>query len=370
MRTLLRSILLAAVVAAPLAAQERPALPRNADPNDWESYFDLGERAFPDRPNQANAAFVWAARLDPTRAEPLAARWATFYAADQGLWINYLNDEPETLRREAVIANEDHMWLAFVRNPFVHRGLEVALLARLGRRLLWDRATDAFMEYGRGEFDDAAREFGRLVRGNPERNYRLRHYRALSFVGGGQLDSAVVEIEALLATLRERESREVGRRYESKAAWENALGMVHEARRDTAQARRAFERSLVEDLSWFPARMGLARLEMRAGNAAAAAEQLAQAVELSPRDGVVRLEYGNALAAARRNDEALAQYQAALELEPYWAEAYFRVARAHDVLGQTARAAPLYRQYLERAPRSQSQGIQMVARRLAEIEAR
>jgi len=360
----------ALLAVAPFAgAQERPNLPRDADPNDWESYFDVGERAFPDMPGQAEAAFVWAARLDPTRAEPLLARWATFFARDQGTWINYLNDEERTLRRDEVIANEEHLWLAYARNPFVHRGLEVALLARLGRRLRWDRATEAFMEYGRGEFRDAAREFARLVRNNPERNYRLRHYRALSLVGDGQLDSAAVEIEALLATLRATDEEEVGTGYESKAMWEHALGMVYEAGGDLPQARRAFERSLEEDLSWYPARQGLARLDLRAGNATASVEHLSAAVEIAPRDGVVRLEYGNALTSARRTHDAVEQYRTALELEPYWAEAYFRLARAHDALGETAKAEALYREYLQRAPRNQTQGIQMVARRLAEITA-
>lgn len=366
---LLTAVAAGGLLASSTAAQERPVVPRDRDPNDWEAYFDVGERAFPEFPSQASAAFLWASRLDPTRAEPLFARWATFFARDQGMWINYLNDDERTWRREDLLENEELLYEAYARNPFVHRGLEVALLARLGRRLLWDRATDAFMEYGSGDFRAAAREFARLVRNNPERNYRLRHYRALSLVGGGQLDSAAVEIEALLTALRASDEREVGRGYESKARWEHALGMLYDAQRDTARARRAFERSLEEDLSFYPARMGLARLETRAGRGAAAVEHMAQVVELAPGDGVARLEYGNALTAVRRHEEALAQYQRALELEPYWAEAYFRTARALDTLGQTAKAAPIYRQYLDRAPRSQAQGIQMVARRLAELEA-
>jgi tetratricopeptide (TPR) repeat protein len=275
----LSSLLVAALVAsgavsaiAPSAAAQftgqgdagRPELPRDADPNDWESYFTVGERLFDRAPTEAEAAFIWAARLDPTRAEPLMARWAVFYARDQGLWINYLNDDERTLRRPDVIGNEDHLHLAQVRNPFVHRGLEAALLSMLGRRLLWDRSTEAFMAYGRGEFGRAAAGFGRLVRANPRRNFRLRHFRALSLVGDGQIDSATVEIEQLLTVLRRTDEQEVGEAYQSKAMWEHALGLVYEARRDTARSRRAYERALEEDLSYYAARLGLARLDGRA----------------------------------------------------------------------------------------------------------
>ena len=264
--------------------------------------------------------------------------------------------------------NEDRLRMAHVRNPFVHRGFEAALLSTLGRRLLWDRATEAFMAYGRGDFRRAASDFGMLVRRNPQRNFRLRHYRALSLIGAGQADSAAVEIERLLAALRQADAEEVGEAYESRARWEHALGLVHEVRGDTARARREFERALEEDLTWYAARMGLARLDLRGGNAEGAVGHLAAAVEIAPGDGVVRLEYGNALAAAGRIDQAVEQYGVALEREPDWAEVYLRLGRAHDALGDAEKAAGLYRTYLERAPRKQAQIIEVVTRRLAELQ--
>ena len=48
----------------------RPSLPRGADANDWEAYFDEGEQRFQDLPVQARDYFYWASRLDPSRAEP------------------------------------------------------------------------------------------------------------------------------------------------------------------------------------------------------------------------------------------------------------------------------------------------------------
>lgn len=374
MRRLLLALVTMVALGAPLAivphaaAQNRPALPDSADPNDWESYFALGERTFTTAPAEAEAAFGWAARLDPTRAEPAMARWAAFYARDPGLWINYLNDDQRTMRRPDVILNEEHMRMALVRDPFVHRGFEAALLSMLGRRLLWDRSTEAFAAYGRRDFRRAAADFGMLVRRNPQRNFRLRHYRALSLVGAGQADSAAVEIERLLEALRRTDAEEVGEAYASPARWEHALGVVHEVRGDTARAHRGFQRALEEDPSWYAARVGLARLDLRAGNAAGAVAQLAAAAEIAPGDGVVRLEYGNALAEAGRAREAVAQYEAARAREPHWAEVYLRMGRARDALGETAQAADLYREYLRRAPRRQAPVMEAVTRRLAEMQ--
>src|SRR5687768_16506969 len=94
-----------AVSPAPVLTQaepERPALPRGADPNDWEAYFDEGTRHFERFPSRAAAAFYWSARLDPTRAEPLFAQWAAFYAQDWGLWMWYVDEEERLMQRPAV----------------------------------------------------------------------------------------------------------------------------------------------------------------------------------------------------------------------------------------------------------------------------
>jgi tetratricopeptide (TPR) repeat protein len=369
MRTLLLRLLPVLLLAAPLAAQAPPDLPRNADPNDWESYFALGDQLFQRNPRQAMAAFEWASRMDPTRAEPLLGRWAAFFALDQGSWIAYLEREREIINRPQVIRNDSLYQKAYVRNPFVHRGLEAALFAMVGDRLWWDEGLSAFMNYGEGDFRRAAGQFGRMIRGNPERHLRARHYRALSWVGAGQLDSAVVEIQTLLAALRARDERRVAYFYESKATWEYALGLLHETTGNRAAAREAFQRSLEEDLASYPARLGLGRLALAEGNAAEAVEHLAQAAEIAPRDAVVRFEHGNALYAAGRMDEAAAEYRAAMDMEPFWADVPLRLGLAYDNLGQPQRALAMYRAYLQRAPRRHAQTIERVRQRVAAIEA-
>lgn len=372
MRTLLLLALAAFSIAARAHGQTvppRPALPRGADANDWEAYFSHGERQWERFPTQAGAAFYWASRLDPTRAEPLFARWAAFYARDQGTWLAWLEGDREILRRPAVIANDSLVLRAFRRNPFVHRGLEAALYAGLGRRLQWNGDLTAYMNYGEGDFREAAQGFGRLVRSNPGRNVRFRQWRALAFVGAGQLDSAAVELTLLLQALRSVDEVRVGYYYESKALQEYALGMLHEARGRPAEARRAWERALEEDLSMYPARAALARLALREQKPGEAVEHLAQVVEIAPDDAVMHLEYGTALLAAGRHDEAVAAFQRAIQLEPYWADPYVRLGVALDNAGHPAEAAAAYRMYLERAPRRQAQVIDRIRQRLAAIDA-
>lgn len=374
MRKLFFRTLMAAcvVAAAPAVAQQepgRPALPRGADHNDWEAYFDYGESQFERFPTRAAAAFYWSSRLDPTRAEPLFARWAVFYAQDWGLWLSYVQEEERILQRPDVLANQALRQEAYYRNPFVHRGFEAALWSRMGRQLRWDGATTAFMNYGRGDFGQAASGFGRVVRGNPDRNARFRYWRALAFVGGGQLDSAAVELTQLLQALRSEDEAQVGEYYESKAMFEFALGMLLDARGRPADARRAWERALEEDLAMYPARAALGRMALRERRASEAVEHLAAAVELAPGDAVMHYEYGNALISANRRDDAIAAYLRATQLEPHWADPYLRLGLVLDHAGQPGKAVAAYRTYLERAPRRQAEEIRRATERLAALQA-
>ncbi len=361
----------AAVFAAVAAAQAQPArpeLPRGADLNDWEAYFEHGDRMFRRDPRQAAAAFYWASRLDPSRAEPLFARWAAFYGADQGTWVSYLTEDVEILRRPAVIANDSLILWAYRRNPFVHRGLEVGLYAMLGNRLRWGDATMAFIRYGEGNFARAADQFGRVIRSNPGGNVRFRHWRALSFVGAGQVDSAAAEISELLRVLRAADEVRLAYYYESKAMYEYALGMLHEAQSRPADARRAFERALEEDLSMYPARSGLARLSLRERKAAEAVDHLAMAVEIAPDDALMHFEYANALMSANRRDEAIPHYQHVIAMEPHYADPYLRLAVALQNAGQREGALAAYRAYVERAPRRQQQEIRRATERITQLE--
>ncbi|HEX6037570.1 tetratricopeptide repeat protein [Longimicrobium sp.] len=357
-------------VSAPVAAQEppRPGLPRGADPNDWQSYFELGDRLFASQPRQAGPAFYWASRLDPTRGEPLFARWASFFAGYDGLFLHYITGDEQVHSRPDVLANDSLIMRAFRRNPFVHRGLEVALFTQIANRLYWDGELGALMEYGEGDFRRAAQRFGRITRDDSPRSLRFRHWRALSFVGAEQPDSAIAEFTELLRTLREGDARRLRYFYESKALHEYALGMLHEAANRPDEARRAFERALEEDFSFYPARASLARLSLRARDMAPAVAQLSEAVQIAPDDPVMQYEYGNALLASGNPQEAITHYQQAIVLEPYFADPYLRLGIALQSAGQNEGAVAAYRAYLERAPRRQTREIEFANQRLAQVQ--
>ncbi|MBD0320834.1 MAG: tetratricopeptide repeat protein [Gemmatimonadetes bacterium] len=343
-------ILLLVLAATPVSAQERlperPALPRGADPNSWESYFDLGMRLVPATPSKAEAAFYWASRLDPSRAEPLYGRWAAFHLKDIGRLERYLADDARVLARNDVLRADSLRWHAYRRNPFVHRGLDLVLLDQLPGRWGDDQATRAWISYGEANFARAAEHFGRIAGRSP----RFAFWAVLANVSGGRYAEATVHLDSLLARTRREETRRLVRPDESKEMYEYALGLLLRAQNKNAEAAAALNRALLENLAFYPAWVQLGDMALKEGRIAEAVEQLQQAAEIAPEDGYLQYRLGEALLQSGKPAEAVSALRRASRLEPYHAAVDLLLGTALDRAGDTSAAKEAYTRYLLRAP--------------------
>jgi tetratricopeptide (TPR) repeat protein len=362
--------LLLAFSANPVGAQDiprRPKLEANADTNDWESYYEYGVRHLQRFPRRSFDAFYWASRLAPWSADPLYAQWVAFHLRDIGRFERYLDDDKKVLTAPDVQRSDSLLRLAVLRNPFVHRAIEMALYDALPGIWRGDVVTRAWLAYANQKFDRARELFGRAISDKPDKFYRLRQIRAVLFVAGRQYDSALVEMTTLLSKARQVDEKELVRVYESKAFYEYAIGRLELARGNRKAAREAFERALIEDLAYGPAHVWLAGLAEAKGDTANALASYAQAVDLAPSDAIYRYQYAVALLKAERVQEGLDQINQAIALEPLYADSYVFKASAHEQLGHPDSARVAYRTYLDRAARN-AQNRDRASRRLAALE--
>ncbi|HEU5185933.1 MAG TPA: hypothetical protein VFU01_15280 [Gemmatimonadaceae bacterium] len=358
-------LLLALTIPADAQTPPRPKLDSKADTNDWEAYYSYGVDRLRKEPRRAYDAFYWASRLAPWSGDPLYARWIAFHMEQPSRFELYLRDDKKVLEDSLVQRADSIRGLAFIRNPFVHRTLEIALYDELPGRWSSDPVTRAWLAYARQNFAAANKLFGEVIRDDPVRYRRLRHLRATLFVAARQYDSARAEMTALVNALREVDERQLVRTYQSKAFYDYAIGRIEAVRWNRTAAREAFERALTEDLAYAAAHVGIATL---ARTPEGAAESYAQAVELWPLDGVFRHLYAVALLKARRAREGLEQINQALALEPHHAESYVIKGGAHEMLGQADSARVAYRTYLDRAARNAESRLG-VHQRLTSLEA-
>jgi Flp pilus assembly protein TadD len=351
-RPLLALALLTCATAA-AAQTDRPALPAGADPNDWNAYFDRGVQLMSSRQDaaQADELFRWAARVDPSRAEPLYARWAAFHIRDPRRFEEYLGDNERVLRDPQVLAADSFAMTAFIRNPFVHRGLAALVYQQLPGEWRGDSFTRAYLEYARGHIDVAAQGLQARLRDRPA-DFAARQALALSLVNLRRYDEARVELDSVLAALRRRDERHVARVYESKAMLLYSIGLLAMVQNRNAEAREVFAQGVLEDASQWYVHRGLAMALMAEGRTAEALAEYRTAVELAGSDPVLLDEYGRTLFVAGQFPAAVEQLAKAVQLAPDWANAWLDLGNARMRAGDNAGAVQAFDGYLARAPRS------------------
>jgi tetratricopeptide (TPR) repeat protein len=349
----------------------RPSLPRNVDPNDWTAYFYRGVSLL-ERGNvaDAEAAFIWASRIDPERPEPLLARWVAFWARQGGdRWMQFngpgvhLDDvrgirEANALRRRALL-----------RNPFAHEGMELLLYDRAGIDWRADPATQAWLAYAQGNYPLALRFLGRVRERDGARAGWVRFIRAQVLVETAQYDSALVEVAALRAQAEHRDTTRIVRHYVSKAPLDHAAAMLHLTGGRLDEARAAAERALVEDLSYVPAHAMLGHIALAGGDAAAALDHYRVARELDPADILLKHHYGTALFHAGYVAEAAEVLQELVREEPYYAAPKPLLGVALETLGEVDEARGVYAAYLDTVPAEAEAGRAAVSARLEALGA-
>jgi tetratricopeptide (TPR) repeat protein len=365
-------LLAATVLAAPAArAQQtdtttRPKLDAQADTNDWRAYFQWGMTQIRTRPSRADAAFYWAARLEPNRAEPLYGRWVAYWLRNVSVFEDYLfgktppNAEPaETLGARAV-------W----RNPLLPRTLDVLIWDQLPGEWAQDPATKGLLLASGGHNAEAIKLWGLAERTELKYKHWLRYYRAIAMAQLQEYDSALAEIHTLLGEWDRRDTAHVRGWYASRETIHFALGQLYIGRGDYDSARVEFQQALLENLAYAPAHAGLGELALASNVSAGAVREFEQAVELVPGDVWYRYRLGAALIADRESDSAAAVLRDVVQREPLLAIAHYDLGRASELRGDTAAAVAAYRTYLARAARRDSVTAQWAAERLRLLSGR
>ena len=381
---LLVLVLGAAAAATPSAAQDavfekapkRPVLDDSrADTNDWESYYRFGVKHIRKWPDRAGAAFYWASRLAPDRAEPIYARWVATWIGRRAMLVEYMNgtlaDSP------AARAVDSLQTAALIRDPFVHQGLQRSLYAAMNDRRYgegawgWEdtRENQAWLFYTEGKYARAAERFAQAIRQEPTRT-ELHVYRARAFYGAGQYDSAAAELTIALDDMRRHEQSHLVYWYDSKAMFEYSLGVLHAIRKDYPAAKAAYGRAIEEDLTFHIAHAAIGGLALTQGDTAQAISAFEDAVTANPADPVIHHDLGVLLLVAGRPTEALEHFRTTVRLAPEFAAAHYNYAAALEGAGRSAEAIEQYAEFVARAPRSLSDTADGARARIAALTAK
>lgn len=353
---------------------KRPELPATADTNDPRAYYLVGERLLAVQPDRAADAFYWATRLDPSSADFLYARRTALLMKDPRRLVRYLDGDRRTLRNSEVLAIDSLQIGAFMANPFLYRRFEKRMHDAYIKELFsgpmstrfsqaeidhaYDRylqsagpATAGWIAYADGRFDEALARYAQALSSTKRKAY-LRTERGRIFQMTGNSDSALAMLHLAGEELRNKDNKEIVFVYDSKALLEYSIGKIHEAADRTAEAREAYGRALQEDMAFYPAHVALAALAVAAKDTVTMTSEMELAVQLRPKDPLIRLLYGYSLATLGQPEPAVTQLEEAIALEPLFARPYRVLAEVHDRAGDPQRAIARYEEFLSRSAKT------------------
>ena len=349
----------------------RPRLPASADTNDAAAYIQWANTVIAHTPDSAAAAFYWASRLDPWRADAYYGRSValllTCAAHPEITYYDAPSLPTRRLRpdRQQVIDSLDA--LSMERDPFLLRYLDPLVTgsppAFVVQRMR-DPADRGYWAFAHGANDSAVALLGQAVRKHPERA-PLHALRGIAFYRLEMFDSTVAELRTLIDTLAGRERRKLTLVYRPKAMAYYAIGLAHVQRGDTVQARLALEQAVVEDMSFYMAHVRLAGVALQRRDTAAAAEELARALQVRGDDPVLRHFEGTLLIGLGRTAEGVEELERAMKLDPDFAQPYHWMGRLYDASQDTVRAIEAYDAFLARATRDEPLRPWTTARRAA-----
>jgi tetratricopeptide (TPR) repeat protein len=363
------------VAAPPL----RPHLDAGADTNDSRTYYRYGMQMVGTKPTESVRGFYWALQLDPSSAESMyALRTASLLAMSSAELFDYF-DWSRKKRPPEHLALDSLLYRAFTVNPFVYRNMDLPLIRQMieadvinqypsvdrvelnvhvleemnqMRKLGW-------MSYAEGRLPDALDAYakqlhdkGRNKKDHEENDSEIHADRARIFYQMGNMDSARSELTAAIAGMRERDKKSTVILYESKAMYEQSLGMINERSNKPDDAREAYGQALTEDLSYYAAHSHLAQLQLAQGDTATAVSEMELAVQLQPNDPMLRYGYAVILVKAKRDGDAAGQLLKAIAADPYYAAPHLMLARMADIEEYTDDAVSEYQRYISLAAKN------------------
>ena len=354
----------------------RPKLWANADTNDAQTYYDYGFQQLQQKPDVAAAAFYWASRLNPTRADAFYARRVALLLTNPDRLARYWRGDRGTLRSDDIKRIDSLYLQALTLNPFFYEGLERRLqdevISHTARR---DAAAygvsageveyviqrylqtagvgeKAFRAYTDGRFEEALSLYADAIKA-ARIKYYYRMMRGRLFFQRGDPDSALTELTLAVDEMRKRDAKDMVYVYQSKALVEQAIGMVHSRLGNREKAKEAFARALQEDLAYSSAHVQMAYLSLETKDTASAVAAFDLAVQLRGDDAGLRYQYGYILLETGKPAEAEEQLKKAVELNPVYALPHFGLAKVAERQGKAADAAAHYKAFLALASRQE-----------------
>jgi len=360
-------------VAAALTAQDRPALPRDRDTNDWLSYYERGIVVARRSNVESQRYFRTATRLDPTSSGPLVHLYLAGFRGEP-VRIRSADGMGHTVHDTVWPHAEDVLNQALLLNPDL-------ILFVMTEHLRAARLTSASARLQRGvhQFDaqnwpESIRELSGAMRRTPG-DTRPLYWRGIAYARLDRWPEALRDYEQVVEEFPCGKAPQDAHRpgiflpglTASKLYY--TVGYLALRDGDTTQAKAMLNRAVDCDLDFELPHVLLGNLALATGDTMQAFAAYQVAVDRRGDDPFLRFALGAVLLSLARAEQALLHLSEAVRLAPDFALPWYHEARAYEQVGRVDDARRAYRGFLARVPKRLDGLIRSAEERLRELTA-
>jgi tetratricopeptide (TPR) repeat protein len=334
------------------------------DPNNETAHYNLGigylsQNQYP----EAITSFKEALKINSHFSQAHFALYCCELASDELLRMEMGKEEPSEEYKDKIDSLKIHFEMAIISYPFFEWKLAYLLLSP--KQYTFDNYTqlmideyyarfyDGYELFCKGDYDNAIMKFSSTLDLHPA--YRdVRYCRGMAYALKNDYQSAIKDFQTIADSMESKNAQKILPIYLNTAEIYFLIGCAQNQLNNLAEAEAAFQKTLIEDYSFYMAHYHLAEIYHKQKRYKDALAELDAGILVDPKDYVMHYNKAVFLFEIKDYAKALDEYENVIQINPRHYKSRYNAAIIYEAMKNYDKAREHYKEFLNCAPLSQA----------------
>ncbi|HEX3074383.1 MAG TPA: tetratricopeptide repeat protein, partial [Ignavibacteriales bacterium] len=332
--------------------------------NNETAHYNLGigylsQKQYP----EAITSFKEALKINSHFSQAHFAVYCSELANDELLRMETGKEEPSEEYKGKIDSLKVHFEMAIMSYPFFEWKLAYLLLSP--KQYTFDNYTqlmideyyarfyDGYELFCKGDYDNAIGKFSSTLDEHPA--YRdVRYCRGLAYALKNDYQSAIKDFHVIADSMESKNAQKILPIYLNAAEIYFLIGCAQNQLNNLAEAEAAFQKTLIEDYSFYMAHYHLAEIYHKQKRYKDALAELDAGILVDPKDYVMHYNKAVFLFEIKKYNESLEEYEETIRLNPKHYKSRYNAALIYEAMKNYDKALEHYQGFIDGAPLSQA----------------
>lgn len=350
------------------------------DPNNAVSHYNLGlAHLSQDNYDDALSCFYNCIERDPMFGLAHFAIYCTEYKKDKQLYRESLKDDPAEQYLTKIDSVQNHFQKAFFYDPFFDWSLMTILMESKEHSadlytqelldLIYEIYYDGFEAFFLGKYETAIEKLNFQIKMLPQ-FHLARFFRGLAYSQIKDYDASINDFTVLIDSLESYNKNKILPIYLETSELYYLVGNAYKLKGDLTNAQTAFQKILLQDMSYYMAHVQLAWIYEQKKDLRRAIRELDAALYVDPDNPVLHYNKAVYLSATGNIPGSIKEYTRATELNKYAYKAYFNLGLLYEYQKEYQDALKSFSKFMEYVPQNEASSIEKAEIKIDELNKR